>query len=482
MKSLRLIPALCLGLTACPGDDTGGSGTEGETDTNSTTMGPTSDPTTNTMSETTPSTSGPTTDDTTTTDPTTGPSEGSSSSSGGTLECPYDPVDGKPGISLELVADGFSQPVLAIGDPVETDVLYVLEKNGRIKRLEPGATTAPKDNWYEREVYAGGESGLLGLAFHPDYETDPRIYVALTPPGGGGDLYVYEYSVGDAGPDMGSERAVIGVSQQADNHEGGMIHFGADGMLYVSVGDGGTQNDGCGHGEDGSTWLGKILRIGVEPDGTMDTAPACTCNGGGCPPISGEFDYTIPADNPFVGDENVADEIYAMGFRNPWRFSIDPIDDSMWVGDVGQSNWEEVSRIEAGDNAGWGGMEGRSCFNDPGCDELAEAGTINADGRRMPVAQYPGSAGCDSVIGLGNYRSCEVPAWDGLYFYGDLCTRRIYAVASDGTTVTDVGEVASSPDDIFGGGYNAYGDVFVTTSSYFGGGASFGVYRIAPSG
>jgi hypothetical protein len=127
-------------------------------------------------------------------------------------------------------------------------------------------------------------------------------------------------------------------------------------------------------------------------------------------------------------------------------------------------------------------MEGSHCFNDPGCDELADPGDLNSDGVRMPVADYAGSGGCASAIGLGNYRSCEVPAWDGLYFYADLCSRNVYAVAYDGTTVTDLGQVASAPMDVFGGGYNAYGDVFVTTNPYVGGGVPpFGIYRIAPA-
>jgi glucose/arabinose dehydrogenase len=394
------------------------------------------------------------------------------------LACPYTPVDGKPAVGLEVRADGFDEALLAVGDPVDTDAIYVLQKGGEIKRLAPGETTAPAENWLDLDVFTDSEQGLLGLAFHPDYENDPRIYVAYTPTSAGGDIVVTEFAVEDGVVNLGSARDVIGFGDTAPNHNGGMVQFGPDGMLYISMGDGGPQNDACGHGQDGDVFMGKIIRIDVEPDGTMDMTPGCGDQGGCSCAGAGPFDYTIPADNPFVGDDGVRDEIYALGFRNPWRMSFDPIDDSLWVGDVGQDAWEEVSVILAGDNAGWGGMEGAHCFNDGMCDEAPGLnGGLNADNLRMPVAEFANNGSQCAMIGLGNYRSCEVPAWDGWYFYADACTAQIWAVTFDGTTVTDMGMVQEAPAAIYGGGYNAYGDVFVATASD---GGTQPVYRIAP--
>jgi glucose/arabinose dehydrogenase len=480
MKALRYVPFLALGLTACPGDDGAANGTETATDATTAMTSPTTDPTTTGPTTTSPTTTDPTGE--TTSDPTDTESAEGESSSGSTtgedLPCPYTPVDGEPDVALEEIAAGFDEALLVVGDPVDTDVLYVVQKGGEIKRIGPGDTAAPKENWLELPVFTFSESGLLGLAFHPDYADNGLMYVVHTP--ADGIMLVTEIPVADGMPDVGMARDVIGVSQPADNHNGGMVQFGPDGMLYLSVGDGGEQDDGCGHGQNGDVLLGKILRIDPAADGTDDMTPGCAGGPGQCDcDAAGPFDYTIPADNPFVGDAGIRDEIYALGFRNPWRMSFDPVDDRLWVGDVGQGDWEEVSVIEAGDNAGWGDMEGNHCFNDPDCDEAGLTGMLNADNLRQPVAEYAQGPAC-SVIGLGNYRSCEVPAWDGLYFYGDLCTGAVFAVAFDGTTVTNFDEpLADVPDSIYGGGYNAYGDVFIASASQQDGQGP--IYRIAPA-
>jgi glucose/arabinose dehydrogenase len=403
--------------------------------------------------------------------------ESGSSDTTAPTDCHHPPVDGMPPVTLELVADGFTQPVLVVGDPLEAEVSYVLEKGGSIKRIEPGVAVAPAEDWLTLDVTTVIESGLLGLAFPPDYEADPRIYVAHTPTSAGGALVVTEFEVNDGTPDVARGRDVIGVGQPEGNHNGGMVLFGPDDLLYLSLGDGGVQNDGCGHGQDGNKFLGTILRLDPEPDGIPDVSTECAveCE---CDAPAGPFDYTIPRDNPFVGDPNVRDEVYAYGFRNPWRMSFDMVDERLWVGDVGQDEWEEVDVIEAGDNAGWGAMEGRHCFNEAAC-EVTDPGTVNAAGHRMPVIEYANENTRCSVIGLGSYRSCEVPEWQGIYFYGDYCSSEIWAVRYDGTTVEDLGVVADAENSIFGGGYNTLGDVFVTTAPLFGPGTT-PVYRIAP--
>jgi glucose/arabinose dehydrogenase len=380
-------------------------------------------------------------------------------------------VEGRPGFSLQVVSEGFVDPVLVVGDPLETDVLYVLQKTGQIKRVEPGEDAAQAEDWLDIGVISSGEAGLLGLAFHPDYDTDPRVYVAHQPDSASNALIVMEYTVTDGVIDEDSARPVIGTGKPLTNHNGGMIQFGLDGLLYFAVGDGGHQNDQCGHAQDTETFLGKILRIDPDADGEPDTSPPCT--GCFCVVPDLPFDYTIVA-NP-AGPQ--LPEIYAVGFRNPWRFSIDPSDGRLWVADVGQDQWEEVAVVEAGSNHGWGGMEGFHCFN--GACDIAGPGEVNADGYTMPITEFEQSGGPCAVIGLGNYRSCEVPAWDGLYFYGDYCTGEVMAVRWDGSEVEELGEIMNAPGQlILGGGYNAYGDVFVTTEPFPGSGGT--VYRIAP--
>jgi glucose/arabinose dehydrogenase len=437
LASLLVVPLL-----AC-GDDSGADDGASTSPTGSTTADPTAGDAPTGMSAP---------DDDGGTMPTTGPDPDSSGgdTTTGDLVCPYAPVAGRPTFSAQVVAEGFDQPVLVVGDPAEPDVLYVLQKTGQIKRLEPGQTTAPADNWLDLDVNTSSESGLMGLAFHPDYPDDPRIYVSHHPASADGALIVMEYTVTGGQVDVSSARPVIGTGKPAGNHNGGMIQFGPDDMLYFSVGDGGPQNDGCGHGQNTNTFLGKILRVDPNPDGTPDLAPPCT--GCDCSVPNLPFDYTI-VDNP-PGPS--LPEIYSLGYRNPWRFSFDPVDGRLWVGDVGQDD----------------------CFNDQDCD-IAGPGAVNADGFTMPVVEFEHANGRCSVIGLGNYRSCEVEAWGAIYFYGDQCTGEVFAVRWDGTNLEDFGVIADvGSAEIYGGGYNAYGDVFVTSSLDFAGAGT--VYRIAP--
>lgn len=487
MKKRFVTSPLLLCLVACPGDDGGGSGTA--TDSSSTsgtntvtastapatsmTATATTAPTT-TASTSTASTTGPTS----TTDPDTSSGD-SSSSTTGVLECPYDEVAGDPDVDTADLITGFSSPVLVVGDPVETDVLYVLEQAGEIKRIPAGVTEAPAEDWLSLPVISNFENGMLGLAFHPDYSNNGLIYVAHTPSGEDGNLFITEFSADSDGVNLGSARNVIAQGQPAGNHNGGMIQFGPDDLLYISVGDGGEQDDGCSHGQNVNTYLGKILRIDPTADGNPDSSPPCPFVGAGCgcSTPGGSFDYTIP-NNPDFGGRP---ELWSIGYRNPWRMSFDPVDGRLFVADVGQDAWEEVTIAEDGTNAGWGDMEGAHCFNDGNCDDVPELGDVNSDGLTLPVAEYFQNNGRCSVIGLGNYRSCEVPAWDGRYFYGDLCTGEIWSVTvdPDNGTIANQGVVASAGANIFGGGYNAYGDVYVTMDAPAG--ADF-VARIAPAG
>ncbi len=477
---------LGLSLTAC-GDDGSASG-ETDSASSSTAAPTTGTPTTNNPTTTDPTgTTDPTTTDPTTTDPTTtDPTDTDSATdtdgtTGEPAECPYTPIEGKQTVGLELVAGGFNQALHVIGDPIDRDVLYVVQHGGTIKRLEPGVTEAPEENWLDVDVVGGSggnEQGLFSLAFHPDYADNGLIYIAHTPTSAGGAVYVTEYQVSGGVVDTGSARDVIGISQPASNHNGGQIEFGTDGMLYFSLGDGGPQNNGCNSGQAGNALLGKILRIDPAADGSPDTTPGCAS---GCPCAGQDgFDYTIPGDNPFVGDDSIRDEVWTLGVRNPWRFSIDRETGRMFVADVGQGAWEEVSVASAGANLGWSEMEGAHCFGGAACDTSVGPGEVNADGLTLPITEYSHAVGV-SISGIGIYRGCEVPSFDGLYFYGDIDANAVFAVHYDGTTATEFGTVATLPSNLvtWGGGSNAYGDVFIAAnpSPYIGGGPG-SIYRI----
>ena len=472
---LSLLP--CLTLLAC-GDD----GTAGETDgsvtqptaptstgTDATTGTATEvDPTTGVTTTTTPPTT--TTPDPTegTTTSTTGPdptTEGTSTT--GEPACPYDPVDGDPGFALEQIADGFDRPLQVRPDPSDPARLFVLEQGGRIKILEPGMTTAPEDNFVDINVknknpgQIGPEQGLLGFDFHPDFPADPRVYVNYNPGmwPGPGPTYVAEFTLDPNDPnqlDPASERLVLAVSQPAGNHNGGMIQFGPDGYLYIGMGDGGGSNDQYNTARDPLSLHAKILRIGVEPDGTPDSNDPC----GQCEMLDG-FDYTVPADNPFVGDDAYAPEVWALGVRNPWRFTFDPPTGTLYMGDVGQGQWEEVSVVDKGADYGWSLMEGNHCTGG-GCDDSKGVNEVNDQGLTTPIAEYSHNGGGCSITGGTVYHSCEVPGWDGTYFYGDYCSGEVYALNWDGSQVEDLGAVASQSDRILGSGYNGFGDVLFT--------------------
>lgn len=487
-------PSLLVGLaaigllatTGCPGDDTGSTGTESATGT-STTEGPadtTDGPSTVTMGDTTMSTvdTGNTTtpeDTTDTTEPTT---------TGEPVECPYTEVAGTPPVGLELVGQGFNRPVLAIGHPTEPDRLFVVEQNGNVRILEPGQTMAPQEAFLSLDVEGAGntsigaEFGLLGFAFHPDFPADPRVYVNYNPNLAGGELHtiVSEFTVDPGNPnqvDPGSERIIVELDQPDGNHNGGMLLFDSAGYLIIGNGDGGGGGDTYNTGRNRQVLMSKIMRIGVEPDGTEDNPVSCE----GCAQY-GPFDYTIPADNPFVGNPEFAPEIYAWGLRNPWRMSIDPETDLMYAADVGQNQWEEVSLVAPGADLGWSDMEGFHCFGGAPCDTNAGPNEVNADGMTMPIAEYQHGGGRCSITGGSVYRSCEVPAWDGVYFYGDFCTGEFFGLVWDGTTATDLGLVLDQNELPLGNGWNAYGDVYITTvDAILGGPISDGlVYRIAP--
>jgi hypothetical protein len=302
--------------------------------------------------------------------------------------------DPRPSLALETVASGLSQP-LFLTAPEGDSRLFVIERGGRIRIIENGEVLATPFLDITAKVATGGERGLLGLAFHPDYNSNGRFFVYYATDGAcsGHDTVVAEYrvSAGDLDVASPSEKVLLSVNQPACNHEGGPLAFGPDGYLFIGMGDGGGSYDVYNNAQNKNTLLGAMLRIDVDS---------------GNP-------YSLPADNPFVGTSG-ADEIYAMGLRNPWRFSIDG--DTIYVGDVGQDAREEIdvfSATEPGLNFGWPRYEGTLCVS----NKTSET-TCDSVGLAFPLIEHshPGSR---SITGGYVYRGSTL-GMDGHYFYGDF--------------------------------------------------------------
>jgi len=293
------------------------------------------------------------------------------------------------------VADGLSQPLDLTAPPGDTARIFIVEKTGTIRILKGGQILPRAFLDLSSIVSNGGEQGLLGLAFHPQYASNGKFYVYYTDKPGG-NVHVVEYLV-SSNPDSASatSREILFVDHSRySNHNGGQVAFGPDGYLYIGLGDGGSGGDPNGNGQNLNALLGKMLRIDVNS---------------GSP-------YSIPAGNPFLGQTGKRGEIWSYGLRNPWRFCFDRANGAMVIADVGQERWEELDYEPAGlggRNYGWNRMEGRHCYP-PGT-------TCNQTGLVLPVAEYDHQAGC-SVTGGYVYRGRLHPELAGTYFYGDYCT------------------------------------------------------------
>jgi glucose/arabinose dehydrogenase len=326
--------------------------------------------------------------------------------------------DGWPRISVQIVAEGFSAPTYLTHAGDGSGRLFVTEQEGRIRILQDGVVQSrPFLDITDRVAANASERGLLSVAFPPDYASKGYFYVNYTRVAdsqsrGEGNTIVARYRISD-NPDVAdaaSERVILEIAQPEGNHNGGQLAFGPDGYLYIGMGDGGGAGDPEENAQDTTTLLGKLLRIDVE-SGVADP----------------DFTYSIPADNPFTSDSQAEDEIWALGLRNPWRFSFDRSTGDLYIGDVGQSALEEVDFQPAsstgGENYGWDIMEGTACFEpSAGCD---------TSGLTLPVAEYPTSAGC-AVTGGYVYRGTAFPALQGIYLYADYCTGQIWGLRQEG--------------------------------------------------
>ena len=291
--------------------------------------------------------------------------------------------------------------------------LFVVEQAGRIRIVRDGALVDRPFLDITAKVASGGERGLLGLAFHPGFPTDPRFFVDYTDLDGNTVVAAYRVSAGDPDvADPASEDVLLHVDQPFPNHNGGAVVFGPDGMLYIAFGDGGSGGDPMGNGQRLDTLLAKILRIDVDKP----------------PPAGSTAHYSIPADNPFVDQAGAKPEIWLYGLRNPWRMRFDRATGDLWIGDVGQNAWEEIDVARAGVGGldfGWNRTEGFHCYSPPtGCDQT---------GLTPPVAEYGHDLGC-AVIGGVVVRHPADGRLDGGYLFGDACSDRLWVIdpAGDG--------------------------------------------------
>ncbi len=325
--------------------------------------------------------------------------------------------------TVERVALSLQRPVTVTHAPGDATRLFVAEKPGRIRFVRNGSVVNPAFLDHLAFVNDAGEGGLLGLAFHPDYENNGYFYISYTAGSGNGDSVVSRFSVSASDPDLAdpaSETIIWGpLPQQHQGHKAGDLHFGPDGKLYLSIGDGSVGGDPDNHAQDLTDPRGKILRFDVDLPWPH-----------------------IPTDNPFLSDPAALDEIWSLGLRNPWRFSIDSATGDMYIGDVGQSAREEIS-FEAGGspggtNFGWKCREGTTCFGTGNC---SCTNPILTD----PVHEYDHTDGC-SVIGGMVYRGTALPGMVGRYIFADFCTWRMWSFEMVGGVATDLREHTADLD------------------------------------
>ncbi|MBC7922527.1 MAG: PQQ-dependent sugar dehydrogenase [Ferruginibacter sp.] len=299
----------------------------------------------------------------------------------------------------------FDQPVEFVNPDDGTNRVFVIAQKGVIHTFpQKGATTAKVFLDLTNGVVSGGERGLLGLAFHPNFKQNGYFYVNYTR-GKPLETVIARFQVSKTDPnraDPASQLILLTYAQPFDNHNGGKVAFGKDGYLYISAGDGGSGGDPHSNGQNLKALLGKIMRIDVDKK-------------------EGKLNYGIPKDNPFKGNkEGNRQEIYAYGLRNVWKFSFDAQNGQLWAGDVGQNEREEIDTIVNGGNYGWKIMEGKECFKSKECSR---------DNLKQPVIEYLHSTGDgQSVTGGFVYRGKQMPTLAGSYVYGDYLSGKVWAL------------------------------------------------------
>jgi glucose/arabinose dehydrogenase len=317
--------------------------------------------------------------------------------------CPEPEASGFPRVTLREIARGLDRPVHVAVAPGVPGRLYVVEQGGTIRMIESGRVRSEVFLDLADRVESGGEKGLLAVAFHPRFRENRELFVNYTARDRRGlhTRISRLRALSAERAEAGSETVLLRIDQPYSNHNGGQLAFGPDGYLYIGMGDGGSANDPQRHAQNPDSLLGKLLRIDVNrTDGTRG--------------------YAVPADNPFVDRKGYRPEIWALGLRNPWRFSFDAGSGALWLADVGQDRVEEIDVIRKGGNYGWPAMEGDIC--NPAIGARCDASAFNP-----PVFTYRHPEGF-SVTGGYVYRGRAIPQLCGAYVYADYVTRRLWVL------------------------------------------------------
>jgi len=334
-------------------------------------------------------------------------------------------------IGLEQVVDGLSLPVAVVNAQDGSNRLFVVEKGGTIRLVEDGVLKEEPFLDISDSVSGSSEQGLLGLAFEP--QRSERFYVNYTDRSGATVITRYQVSSDPDVADLASAEIILTISQPASNHNGGNVLFAPDGYLWIGTGDGGAANDRFLNGQNKESLLGAMLRLDV----------------------SGEQGYSIPPDNPFVGGGGAA-EIWAIGLRNPWRYSFDSATNDLWVADVGQNEWEEVHKVasnSAGLNYGWPILEGTHCFTDATCA---------TDRLLLPITEYNHRQGC-SITGGHVYRGNAYPQMQGNYYFSDFCSGLIWAIDAANNSFTEPTLLLESNLRVSSFGEDEAGELYLTS-------------------
>lgn len=349
-----------------------------------------------------------------------------------------------PVLVFEPVATGLADPVSIThaGD----SRLFITLQDGRVV-IHDGTRVLETPFLDIRSlVLSGGERGLLSIAFHPRYAENGFFFVNYTDRSGDTIVARYRVSSDPNRADPSSARQFLFVDQPFPNHNGGQLQFGPDGYLYIGMGDGGSAGDPDNRAQNRTVLLGKMLRLDVDGDS-----------------------YVIPPSNPFASTSSTRPEIWALGLRNPWRFSFDRATGDLWIADVGQGSWEEVNFQPAssigGENYGWDVLEGTHCFGTATC---SRAGFVD------PVIEYNHSGGACSVTGGYVYRGARSPRMHGLYLYGDYCNGRIWGARPDGSGRWISTQLADTTYQISTFGEDFNGEIYVADHNG-------SVYRIVDS-
>jgi glucose/arabinose dehydrogenase len=344
------------------------------------------------------------------------------------------------GLALKLdpfISSGLTAPVF-LTQPLDDGRIFVVEQPGRIRVIRNGVLQATPFLDITSRVLYSGERGLLSVAFHPQYATNHFFYVYFTTQTNG-DIRIERFSA-TTNPevaDPASSKLILTTAHSSQpNHNGGLLTFGPDGMLYAGLGDGGGGGDPDGNGQNVNALLGSLLRLDVDH---------------GDP-------YAIPSDNPFVGQANHRGEIWAKGLRNPWRYAFDPPTGNLYIADVGQGLHEEVDVVaanKAGVNYGWNIMEGASCYN---------AATCSQTGLQLPVIDYGHNPAC-SITGGYVYRGTAIDGLQGHYLYSDYCAGFLKSFRFDNGTATDQHDRGLTASQVTSFGRDFAGELYLMSGN-----------------